>query len=81
MLAVPLVRPTVPSTLEPSSKVTLPVGVPLPGASAATLAVKVTDWPKTEGFGDDKTEATVASLATVWVRTDDELLVKLPSPP
>ena len=29
---------------------TEPVGVPLPGATAVTVAVKVTDWPKTEGL-------------------------------
>ena len=29
---------------------TVPVVVPAPGAVAATVAVKVTDWPKTEGF-------------------------------
>ena len=60
---------------------TVPVGVPLPGAAAATVAVKVTDWPKTEGFADDVTEVVVASLVTLWVRIDDTLPVKLPSPP
>jgi len=28
-----------------SEKVTEPVGVPLPGSAALTVAVKVTDWP------------------------------------
>ena len=59
----------------------MPVGVPLPGAAAATVAVKVTDWPKTEGFAADVTDVVVGSLVTVWVRTADELPVKLPSPP
>ena len=29
----------------PSLKVTVPVGVPAPGLTAATVAVKVTAWP------------------------------------
>ena len=33
----------------PSLKVTVPVGVPPPGAGAVTVAVNVTDWPTTEG--------------------------------
>ena len=70
-----------PGIVEPSLNVTVPVGVPLPGAPAATVAVKVTDWPKTDGFADDVTEVVVASLVTVSVRTDDTLPVKLLSPP
>jgi len=33
-----------------------------------TVAVKVTDWPKTEGLVADVTDALVASWLTVWVR-------------
>ncbi len=80
-LALPLLKVTLPSELEPSLKVTVPVGVPLPGAPAETVAVKVTDWPKTDGFADDVTEVPVASLVTVSVRIDDTMPVKLPSPP
>ena len=43
-------RVLVPSITAPSMKVTLPVGVPAPGGEAETVAVKVTDWPNTEGF-------------------------------
>ena len=32
---------------------TVPVGVPLPGDGRRTVAVKVTDWPKTEGLAED----------------------------
>ena len=39
--------------VEPSSKVTVPVGVPLPGDTATIVAVKVTAWPETEGFADE----------------------------
>src|SRR4029077_11880753 len=35
----------------PSLTVTLPVGVPLPGAFGATVNVKLTAWPTAEGFG------------------------------
>ena len=40
----------VPSVAVPSRKVTVPVGVPAPGAFALTVAVKVTLWPNTEGL-------------------------------
>ena len=49
-------------------KVTAPVGVPLPGATALTVAVKVTDSPKTEGLADEVTLLVVAAWLTVWVR-------------
>ena len=39
-------------------KVTLPVGVPEPGAVTLTVAVKVTDAPKADGF-DPLVSATV----------------------
>src|SRR5438876_418616 len=42
----------VPRMLAPSLKVTVPVGVPTPRATAATVAVNVTDCPETEGFAD-----------------------------
>ena len=46
-LVVRVARPSaptaaVPRTVLPSSKVTVPVGVPAPGATAVTVAVKVT---------------------------------------
>ncbi len=41
--------------------VTMPVGMPEPGALAVTVAVNVTDWPKTEGLTEDDTELLVAS--------------------
>ena len=43
--AVPLLNVTVPSVVEPFMNVIEPVGVPLPGAFALTVAVNVTDWP------------------------------------
>src|SRR5262249_54009433 len=47
--------PSVPEPIgvPPSRNVTVPLGVPVPGDFAATVAVKVTLWPKTDGFDDD----------------------------
>ena len=44
---------------------TVPDGVPAPGATAATVAVKLTDCPKTDGFTDEVTVAVVLALLTV----------------
>ena len=37
----------------PSLKITVPVGVPTPGETAATVAVNVTDWPETDGLAEE----------------------------
>src|SRR5262249_43954840 len=58
-VGVPRVFPVVAST-----KVTVPVGVPLPGALAVTVAVIVTAWPKSAVLGP-ATTVVVASLLTV----------------
>src|SRR5271169_6059401 len=71
----------VPSTFVPSSKVTVPVGVPEPGAFAVTVVVNVIDWPKSDGLTEVDTEALLASSLTVWLTADDVLLVKSLSPP
>ncbi len=39
------------SIVDPSRKLTVPVGVPAPAATKSTLAVNVTDSPKTEEEG------------------------------
>jgi hypothetical protein len=39
----------------PSVNCTLPVAVPDPGATAETVAVNVTAWPKTAGFVSEVT--------------------------
>jgi hypothetical protein len=49
----------------PSLKVTVPVGVPEPGATALTAAVNVTDWPNTEGLAEDTTAVLVLAAFTV----------------
>ena len=67
------------STVLPCWKVTWPVGVPVPGATAVSVAVKVTDCPIFEGFG---VEASAVDDALVWMAcTSDELpALKLESP-
>ena len=50
-------------------KVTVPDGVPVLGEAAVTVAVKVTDWPKTEGLADDATVVTEFAAFT----TSEEL--------
>ena len=56
-VAVPLVSVAVPNVVVPSRKVTVPVGV---GPNEpVTVAVKVTEWPYTDGFEDDSTVVAV----------------------
>jgi hypothetical protein len=82
MLNVPCpeLRPTLPSVVAPSLNVTVPVGVPVPGADAVTVAVKLTVWPNTEGSGDQLTDVLVLSWFTVWVSVEDMFVLKLASP-
>ena len=79
--AVPSLRVAEPSAVEPSENVTVPVGVPLPGATAVTVAVNVTDCVKTEGFTDDVTTTVLPSWLTTCERADEVLASKLESPP
>ena len=64
-VAVPPDNVPVPSVVVPSLKVTVPVGLPLPGATALTVAVKVTDWPNAEGFAEEASVVVVLALLTV----------------
>jgi uncharacterized protein YqfA (UPF0365 family) len=43
----------------------VPVGVPVDGAVAETVTVKVTDWPAMTGFAEDTIAVTVLALFTV----------------
>src|SRR5688572_7488391 len=55
--------------------------MPDPGATAATVAVKVTLCPLAEGFCDEVTAVEVLALLTVWPPARVPLLVlKFPSP-
>jgi hypothetical protein len=53
-----------PITAAPSRKFTVPVGVPAPGLTTATVAVKVTDCPNTDGLTDDARLVVVLALFT-----------------
>jgi len=62
----------------PSLTETLPVGVPLPGATGVTVKLTATGCPATDGLGDCVLMAVVVlALFTVWVRAADVLLAKL----
>ena len=78
-VAVPAVTVPVPIAVAPSLKVTVPVTVPV--AVVLTVAVKVTDWPTTDGFDEETTAAVVAALFTTWLNAGEVLPLKLPSPP
>ena len=79
--AVPPLNVAVPKVVAESRNVTVPPGVPAPGALAETVAVKVTDWPNTDGFELLVTVDVLASRFTVWVMAADVLPPKLTSPP
>jgi hypothetical protein len=66
----------------PSVKVTVPVGVPAPGAVAATVAVKVTVCPNTDGLAVELTVVLLLALFTTCGVAESlpEPLKKLPSP-
>src|SRR6516165_10367764 len=67
---------TVARTVLPSLKVTVPVGVPAPGETAATVAVKVTAWPVTAGLTDDFRATVVAAGLTVTATAAEVLAAK-----
>jgi len=62
-----LPAPTLPDPMlvAPSKNVTVPDGLPAPGALAVTIAVKVTLWPNTDGFGAELTLVSVFALLTI----------------
>jgi len=65
----------------PSLTVTVPVGVPLPGATAVTVNVKLTGWPTAEGFELWPVMVVVVAAAfTVCGVPADVLPAKLGSP-
>jgi hypothetical protein len=66
----PLLSVPVPSVVDPSSKVTVPEGVP---ALDVTVAVKVTEAPKVDGFREEVSEVEVEAGLTIWVTTGEAL--------
>jgi hypothetical protein len=79
-VARPKLNVAVPIVVAPSRKVTVPVGVPVPGNTALTVTVKITTCPKTAGFTDELTAVELENLFTVWVSTFEMLLLKFESP-
>src|SRR5712692_3051548 len=72
---------TLVSNMVPLSKnVTVPVGIPEPGAFAVTVAVNETGCPKTEGLTLETTVVVVSSRFTTWMRGVALLGLRLPSP-
>src|SRR5438034_7016173 len=70
----------IPSVAVHSLKVTVPVGMPEPGATAVTKAVKVTAWPAAAGLSDEVSVVLVDALLTVWLVIDEVLEAKVVSP-
>src|SRR2546425_10613937 len=69
-------RVPVPRVLEPSLKVTVPVGVPAAGLFAVTVAVKVTACPDSDGLAEELTSVVVPAWVTVWVGELEVLALK-----
>jgi len=62
----------------PSLTLTVPVGVPAPGATGATLKVTVTGWPAAAGFGlIEETVVVVVALFTFCTTAPEALAAKL----
>jgi hypothetical protein len=64
-VAVPPDSVPVPRVVVPSRNVTVPLGLPAPGAVTVTVAVKVTLCPKTDGLTDEATVVVVLALLTI----------------
>ena len=65
----------------PSVTVTLPLGVPLPGAFVTTVYVKLTAWPSPDGSGPWEVIVVVVPAGlTVCPTPGDVLPAKSPSP-
>ena len=85
-VVMPLVVVSVPwpMLVEPSKKVTVPLGLPgavVPGALTLTVAVKVTSCPEDDGLAEELTTVVVLALLTVCPPESVPLLpIKLLSP-
>ena len=62
-------------------KLTVPVGIPDPGAAAETVAVNVMLCDRTEGLADDASVVLVASRLTDCDKAAEALVLKLTSLP
>jgi hypothetical protein len=73
----PLFSVPVPSVVVPSMKVTVPPGVP---ALEVTVAVKVTEAPKVDGFSEEARDVVVGPGLTVWESAGEVLPLKFVEP-
>ena len=81
MLVVPLLsKVPVPSEVVPLKNWTVPVGVPVPGLAAVTVAVSVTDAPELDGLGTTTTDAFVLAFVTVTLVAGEVFGAKVLSP-
>ncbi len=78
--ALPLTRVAVPSTVAPSRNVMVPVGTPTAGATALTVALRVTVCPSVEGLGVEVRVVLVLPGLTVWITITEVLARKFPPP-
>ena len=70
------------STVEPSTKLTVPEGMPAAGKTPLTVAVKVTRCPKTDGSAEELT-ATLVGVGWTTCGASESLpwlVLKLPLP-
>jgi len=74
-VAVPPDNVPVPRVVVPSKNVTVPLGLPAPGATTVTVAVNVTLCPKTDGLADEVTVVVLAAFVTV--RSSQALVARL----
>jgi len=70
----------VPKVVAPSLKITVPEGVPPPGATGLTAAVNVTDCPNSDGLMEELRVVVVAAWLTVCDSADEVLVTKFTSP-
>jgi len=70
----------VPIVAVPLRNVTVPVGVPTPGAVTETVAVKVTACPTADGFGEEDNDVVVFALLTTCETAVLVLVLKLALP-
>ncbi len=61
------------------NKPTVPVSLPQP--LQAIVAVKVTAWPKVDGFSEDCSDVVVEIFEITWLKAGEVLPIKLLSPP
>ena len=66
--------------LEPSMKLTVPVGVAVVGEFALRVAVRVTLSPNAVGFGDTFRTAVAVPLSTAWGKAGELLPMTFASP-